>query len=337
MNATTTTDLDRMMDRVRKLLAKADDPAATKPEADSFRAKAEELIAKYRIDEEAVYAKSTNMNFLVPIERDVLICNNSSTYRSSYYAIIYWIAQHVGARITTNYRRNDEGVQEYVAFLTGFEVDLRFAEILYTSAFLAFQAHTEPGYDPSVDEETNTIFKLRHMGVTRQKIAVQLWGEAVLKSVPAHGKVQKIYEAECVRRDVPFVHGRGVNRADFLKVYADAFVTELYYRLATARQAANLATGNGPEMVLANRQERVDAAFYERYPYLKPRQAGPGEEYVPSEKERREQDRWERKQNVARAKLLGSAAGKAGIKAGREAAQAVDLGGIRTAGRVEGQ
>ncbi|OJF15503.1 DUF2786 domain-containing protein [Couchioplanes caeruleus] len=41
---------DPLLSRVRKLLAKAEDPACTPPEAEAFMAKAAELIAKYGID-----------------------------------------------------------------------------------------------------------------------------------------------------------------------------------------------------------------------------------------------------------------------------------------------
>ena len=37
-------------DKVRKLLAKAEDPAATDEEAQSFTAKAQEMMTKYSID-----------------------------------------------------------------------------------------------------------------------------------------------------------------------------------------------------------------------------------------------------------------------------------------------
>lgn len=335
MNEQTTASIDKMMESIRKLLAVADDTATTPEAAASYRAKAEMLITKYRIDAEAVYAKSTNLNFSTPIERDMVMCNFSSDYSNTYYSIMWWVANHVGARIITTTRTSATGGIDYVAKLTGFEVDLRFAEILYTSAFLAFQAHTEPTDDPAVDAETNTIFRLRHTGrMTRGEIATMLWGK---QSSAGNGKVQKVYEREATRRGVPFVSGRGVNRDEFLGVYADAFVNEFYWRLLAARQAANKATGNGPEMVLANRQGRVDEAFYVNHPRMRPQPAdGTAEPYVDtrSEAEKKESERAERKERLAQAKLRNSPAGQAGWKAGKQAAASVDLGGIRTSGRI---
>ena len=51
MTEHTDNNLDKILKRVQNLLAKADDPAATKPEADAFRAKAEALMIQYRIEE----------------------------------------------------------------------------------------------------------------------------------------------------------------------------------------------------------------------------------------------------------------------------------------------
>ncbi|MEV4705532.1 DUF2786 domain-containing protein [Actinoplanes sp. NPDC049316] len=42
---------DRLLERVRKLLAKAESPACTPAEAEAFTAEAAELIAKYGVDQ----------------------------------------------------------------------------------------------------------------------------------------------------------------------------------------------------------------------------------------------------------------------------------------------
>ena len=46
----TTEAPDKLLDRVRKLLAKAEDEGVTPPEAQALTAKAAELMAKYGID-----------------------------------------------------------------------------------------------------------------------------------------------------------------------------------------------------------------------------------------------------------------------------------------------
>ena len=53
-----------------------------------------------------------------------------------------------------------------------------------------------------------------------------------------------------------------------------------------------------------------------------------------SEAEKKAAERLARKSRLAEAKLRNSPAGQAGWKAGREAAASVDLGGIKTSGRI---
>jgi Protein of unknown function (DUF2786) len=50
MTETTTPDQDKLLDRVRKLLAKAEAEGVTPPEAEALTAKASELMARYGID-----------------------------------------------------------------------------------------------------------------------------------------------------------------------------------------------------------------------------------------------------------------------------------------------
>jgi hypothetical protein len=52
------TQPDALLERVRKLLAKAEDPACTPAEAEAFTTKATELIAKYGVDQ-ALLARTT--------------------------------------------------------------------------------------------------------------------------------------------------------------------------------------------------------------------------------------------------------------------------------------
>src|SRR4051794_35012987 len=49
--------LDVVLDKVRKLLAKAEDPACSPAEAEALTAKATELIAKYGVDQALLAAR----------------------------------------------------------------------------------------------------------------------------------------------------------------------------------------------------------------------------------------------------------------------------------------
>ena len=61
-------DHDTLLARVRKLLAKAEDPAVTEAEAESYNTKAAELIARYGIDRAMLAAKDTGTDEITTVE-----------------------------------------------------------------------------------------------------------------------------------------------------------------------------------------------------------------------------------------------------------------------------
>lgn len=78
---------DRYLDIVRKLLAKAEDPACTQAEADALTVKATELMAKYSIDEAMAAARAPERRVVVskvftipaPYATDKLLLLNAIT------------------------------------------------------------------------------------------------------------------------------------------------------------------------------------------------------------------------------------------------------------------
>jgi hypothetical protein len=241
---------------------------------------------------------------------------------------------HAGCRSVYFERGGD-----VIVLLVGFEIDARYAEMLILNATVVFAAHLEPSYDRTETEAEN-IFRLRHSGVSRRDVAVRLWGKEKDRDGVAHGKVQKIYEAECARRDELPISGRGFNREVYREQYAKQFVSTLRLRLRRARIAAGL--NQAGELVLANRAERVDEAYYELYPEFRPTKPGTD---VSTEVETPEQakDRLARELKAERdaerywaeeRRKASSPAGRVGNSAGSKAAEKVALRGTTSAGRL---
>jgi len=85
---------------------------------------------------------------------------------------------------------------------------------------------------------------------------------------PAHGKVAKLYKEECVRRgESASLNGRSVNAKTYREIYGREFVGEVQRRLRRARDGAGSSAGT---VVPLSRPERVDEAFYARFPELRP-------------------------------------------------------------------
>src|SRR5215469_16560462 len=122
---------DRLLDRVRKLLAQAEDDAVTPAEAEAFTAKAAELMARYGIDRALLAAARPDTDR--PDSRVIDVPNPWSQVKA-----------HLLGGLATAIRcacvllpRSGGGTRVHVF---GYASDLERAEILYTS-LLVQMAH----------------------------------------------------------------------------------------------------------------------------------------------------------------------------------------------------
>jgi len=125
---------EEILTKVRKILAKAEDPAATPEEAETYTAKAAELIAEYGIDR-ALLARHDPDSDVVG-DRVVVL---DPPYALDKAGLLSTVAGRLRCR-TVQRRRYVDGAKQISLHLFGFESDLLRAELLYTS--LLMQATT---------------------------------------------------------------------------------------------------------------------------------------------------------------------------------------------------
>jgi hypothetical protein len=248
--------------KIQGLLANAENEALPDDVRATYRTKAEELMRKYRIAEEEALAVDPGSSS--PIVHSLLIKRpdqGQGDITHSYTEIFRIIARHTGVRAHTA-RTGDWGL---MATVVGYEGDVRYTEFLWTAAYLMFSTRIDPTWDPSKSENEN-IFFLRQAGIERRRIADMAWGNG--HEAAARSRVQRIYKQEAARRgeDV-LAAGLGFTTATYRQSYADSFVHTLAMRLREARDAAD-SLGGGLE--LHGRSERVDEAFYTKFPTLRP-------------------------------------------------------------------
>lgn len=251
--------------KVRALLDKAE--ASEFPEeAAAFRAKAEELMLKYRIEQEETLANDPTV--ASPIQVDMDLVGAGSKYKTEYHHMWHYIARHCGVRQWVGWKYTDKG---YImqAHVVGYEEDVRYAEMLFTSARLVFTEKMEPRIDGSLTDQVN-VYRLRSAGIERVRIAEMMWGNTDKVFL---GRVGRLYKAECEERgEEALLSGRGVTGRAYREQYAEQFAVTMRNRLWQARQAAAVSGGG---MVLHGRQERIDEAFYAFYPDQRPKPALP--------------------------------------------------------------
>jgi hypothetical protein len=257
--------------QVRALLDTADSYEAEGNEqaAESYRAKAQQLMVKYRIDQEEAIA--VDPAAAKPIQRDIVLAGYGSKYRQSYHTMWYWIMLHCEVESWAEYKYSDAGYQ-LVAHVVGYAEDIEYAEMLFTSARLTFTDRLEPKLDPNASDQVNA-YRLRASGMERIRVAEKMWGNTDKVFL---ARVGRLYKAECeARGEEPLLSGRGVTGKAYREQYAEQFVVTLSGRLWQARQAAS-ASGGG--LVLHGRKERIKEAFYAFYPERKPAPALPSQD-----------------------------------------------------------
>lgn len=121
---------DPMLAKIRKLLAKAEDPAATTEEAEIYTAKAAALAATYGIDQ-ALSAMADPTTDRVGDRLIVL----EAPYARDKAGLLACVATSVGCRAVQRTREVD-GRNELSLHLFGHAADLHRAEVLFTSLLL---------------------------------------------------------------------------------------------------------------------------------------------------------------------------------------------------------
>jgi hypothetical protein len=132
---------ESLLSKVRALLAKAEDPAATESEAEAFTAKATELMAKYGIEQALLADAQPDSG--KPADRIITVTAPWAREKQSFVA---GIVEALRGRAVMK-----TGPAGYRVHMFGFESDLERAELLYTSLLLQMTnqlAHVQvPYYD----------------------------------------------------------------------------------------------------------------------------------------------------------------------------------------------
>lgn len=118
----------RVLDRVRKLLAKAEHPGTPVEEAQAFSAKASELMAAYAIDQALVDA--TQPSATAPIVRQIEV---DAPYALPRAVLLDRVGRAHRVRTVIG---PDAGSGRRRCTLVGFPVDLDIVELLFTSLLL---------------------------------------------------------------------------------------------------------------------------------------------------------------------------------------------------------
>jgi hypothetical protein len=165
---------DPLLARVRKLLAKAEDPACTSSEAEAFTAKATELLAKYGVDQALLAAEDPAAD---PVGDRVVALE--APYALDKAGLLAAVAVPLRCRVV---RRTREGVKIH---LFGHAADLERVELLCTS--LLVQAAHGLAAVPVPPYEHPAAFRRSWLAGFAQAISARLWQTETSAAAAAPG------------------------------------------------------------------------------------------------------------------------------------------------------
>lgn len=319
----TSTATEGMLAKIRGLIAKAESTDFPE-EAATYREAAEKLMRKYRVEQEQLLETGVTRLLESPIQVTVALCPASSDFVQQYYWIWLDVAGHTEVLFHQTWGADQAtGAYSLLVQVVGFEMDVRYAEMLFTAAQLVFQENLEPKVRAELDDQANA-YRLRRAGIARNRVAQMLWGSA-LNDGAAHGKVAKLYKAECqARGEDAAVSGRQINAGTYRMAYAAGFRTTLARRLRMAQDGADR---DGGALVLGNRESLVKEAFWTAFPQYRPvPKSDVAEKTTSATPAKKSRVRgWTKADQARHDRLHYSAAALAGRAGGDAAARSVEL------------
>ncbi len=172
-------DLESMMQRIRGLLAKAESSTFAS-EQEIFMAKAQELMQKYAIEEELLWATEPKRRTR-PIARNISFANKEGqSGNNSRATLLHVIARNSRCRI---YFQGLDGV------VHGFESDVNFVEMLYLS--ISTQMQMEMLREQAKTRINMRTFKTNFIRSYANRISERLY-EAKNEYVPPSGSEELV-------------------------------------------------------------------------------------------------------------------------------------------------
>jgi uncharacterized protein DUF2786 len=273
---------DKWLETVRNLIQKAEHPTCPPDEADACRKRADAIMLKHAIDQAALDATRPAAERMKPSRTTIQLGHHDDPLIYEIVLLGNFTAQHCRCRSVW--------VQSYFSADTlrvyGYESDLRYFELLYTTLFLHMSRVFFPQIDTNKSLEDNA-YDFHNAGLNWIDIA-KLYGWVQLPRAVCEnaydgrvmfchkdtGNIEPItmvgsrikrayYRAIRARGEEPVVIPSYISRQSgtltFRKSAAQGYVNEINDRLRRARGER----GPGTDLVLKDRSEEIDRLIAE--------------------------------------------------------------------------
>jgi hypothetical protein len=222
------------------------------------------LMDKWSIDQIQVDASKAAGDRRKPTKITIDICGPKNPARPYLVTIVTRIADY--CRCSVLFYNYDRLNVECSAVVYGYQSDLAFFEILFTTVYLHLGSGLSPKWETEKPEQEN-IVRLHHMGLNWLDIARikpdVMWDGNQATASKAGSAVKRVYYKWAKETGVkPLISG---NRIQWIKSFAEGYKSRLsgrLYELENKREA-------GTALVLRNSKEDIDRYLKELYPDTK--------------------------------------------------------------------
>jgi len=263
---------DKWINKIQALLDKAE-RTEYGPEREALQEKADALMLKYSVEqyqlEQAARARGEAAS-MKPVTEDILIpYKTQNGWGQSVYDLLSYINYAIGVKQV--YRKIDKtedgdwGLAWRVT-LVGFESDISYVKMLFTSLRLQLLKSLEPEPSPSASYDAN-VFALHEAGIKWEEIC-RLMNKASERAGwertpwPDGGRLKRAHKRECARLGVPYV--ATYSSSTYQRSFADGFTNRIFTRLMAKRRESSVS------LVLHDKAVEVDKLYDELVPPLPP-------------------------------------------------------------------
>lgn len=266
---------EKILGKVRGLLAKAADPSIGPEEADLFRQKADELMVKYAISQWQLKTADANDRDIVARDYDfswyTMSSDEKGEHRGTLWSIMLSVARHCRVSVI-NY---EASYYKATIPVVGLKSDLDWFDLLFTNIMTDFVAGLEPRPIPGMSFEEN-LARLKNSGMKWQRIVELLWNADMIShekypTMPTMTQIKNMYLAGVYNKycERTGQHRMRVSPSVYRRSYSAGYDSRLYSRLAEMRRKTRVSqesSGSGNELVLADIWTRVKHQALILYP-----------------------------------------------------------------------
>lgn len=285
---TSTEVTEGTMRRIQGLLRQAEDPGITDAERTAFMERADQLMAKHRLDRAILFANMTQNQKVQG--REVVVTTVPAMEFSEFLGALMRIRKavykHCGCAL------EDKWYGE--AKVVGYQEDIDYASMMFTTVQMEFVRRVFPTWNSALgfDENVHTIkssgyswSQVREMGLAHNArdfsgpLTAANAGSKLRVAFKRHAK--KIGEVVLPGKQQP------MNPQRWRRNFADSFASTIRFRLAEMDRANKEAAGQEGEIALRSEFDNVMDRFWEEFP-----DQHPDARKAREEKRQKEHDEW---------------------------------------------